>query len=87
MEGTWAIGRALVCALGRFFFFPFFCLPTAYGAPRPEIRSEPQLWQCWILNPLCWARIKSATQCSQDMADPIAPQQRTPQNTVFQSIK
>ena len=29
--------------------------------PQPGIESEmqlqplPQLWQCWILNPLCWA--------------------------------
>ena len=39
-----------------------FGLPTAYGIPRPGIRSEPQLWptpqlqQHQILNPLCQAR-------------------------------
>ena len=33
----------------------------AYGVPGPGIRSKlqlqamPQLWQCQILNPLCWA--------------------------------
>ena len=41
--------------------FPFGC-PAEYGAPGPGIRSKlqlrlmPQLWQCWIPNPLCWAR-------------------------------
>ena len=41
-------------------FFLFGC-PTAYGIPRPGIRSGLQfwpilqLWQCQILNPLCWA--------------------------------
>ena len=40
------------------FSFIFGC-PTAYGAPKPGIRSSPQvgsnpqLWQCLILNPLC----------------------------------
>ena len=44
-----------------FFSFSFFGLSMAYGIPRPGIRSKPQLWptpqlwQCWILNPLCWA--------------------------------
>ena len=41
-------------------FFFFFC-PTAYGVPRPETGSKPQLQaipqlpQCQILNPLCGA--------------------------------
>ena len=38
-----------------FFSFFFFGCPEVYGVPRPGIRSELQLWQCWILNPLCWA--------------------------------
>ena len=47
------------------FSFSFFWgggCPAAYGVPRSGIRSEPQLsprlqlWQCQILNPLCWAR-------------------------------
>ena len=49
--------------------------------PSPEIRSEPQLrpktqlWQCQILNTLCQAGVKPVSQCSQDAADPVAPQQ------------
>ena len=41
-----------------FLFFHFLAHPVAYGVPRPGIRSKlqlrsvPQLWQCWILNPL-----------------------------------
>ena len=48
-------------SLSKFFFFSFFSCPAAYGVPRPGIRSKPrsgpksQLWQCWILNPLCQA--------------------------------
>ena len=42
----------LVC---YFFFFLFGC-PSAYGIPQvPAIRSKRQRWQCWFLNPLCWA--------------------------------
>ena len=47
---------------GLFFFVCFFfCHPVACGVSRPGIRSEvqlgpkAQLWQCQILNPLCWA--------------------------------
>ena len=38
-----------------------FGSPAAYGAPGPGISYEPQskpkpqLWQCQILNPMCWA--------------------------------
>ena len=46
----------------------FFFGHPAYGVLRPGIRSEPQLWQHWILN---W--IKPASQHSQDAADPVAP--------------
>ena len=50
--------EAIFCT---FFFFFIFGYHTAYGVPRPAIRSEvqlqpkPQLQQCEILNPLCWA--------------------------------
>ena len=49
--------------------------PGAYGVSRPGIRSEPQLRQHQILNPLCWARagIKPVSQYSQDKANPTAP--------------
>ena len=49
--------------------------PGAYGVSRPGIRSEPQLRQHQILNPLCWARagIKPVSQHSQDKANPTAP--------------
>ena len=55
------------CKLSFFSFF--FCgRPVAYGVPRSGIRSEPQLppklqlRQHWILNPLCWPRIKLVSQ-------------------------
>ena len=40
-------------------FFSFFGCPMAYGVSRPGIRFELQLWQLWqrwILNPLCQVR-------------------------------
>ena len=52
----WEVGIAFFI-----FIFSFFGCPTAYGIPRRGIRHElqlwfkPQLYQCWILNPLCWA--------------------------------
>ena len=45
-----------------FLFFCHFWPPTAYGAPEPGIRLEPQswpkpqLWQCQIPDPLCRSR-------------------------------
>ena len=64
--------------------FFIFGHPTAYGAPRPRIRLELQLWpklqlqQCPNLNPLCRARDWNASQLSPDTADPIVPQQKLP---------
>ena len=61
-------------------FFFFFGRPEAYGAPRPEIRSEPQLqpkpqlWQCWILTPCVWQGIKPVSQCSQNATNHVVPQ-------------
>ena len=61
------------------FFFFFFGHPMAYGVPGPGIRSKPQLqpkpqlWQCWILNPLCWAGVELMSQHSQDTANSIEP--------------
>ena len=52
---------------GFFFFSPCFGHPTACVVPGPEIRSElqlqpmPQLWQHWILNPLCRAMDQTCT--------------------------
>ena len=44
------------CFLFRCVFcFRFLACPAACGVPGPG-RSKPQLQQCWILNPLCWAR-------------------------------
>ena len=46
-------------------FLPFFLFKQHsqhMEFPRLRVKSEPQLWpvpqlqQCWILNPLCWAR-------------------------------
>ena len=40
------------------FFSFFFCHPMTHGVPAPAIWSElqlPQLWEHWILNPLCRA--------------------------------
>ena len=44
-----------------FFFFPFLAALQYMEVSGPGIKSEPGLWprpqlqQCWILNPLCWA--------------------------------
>ena len=38
-----------------------FVHPTSYEVPwardqtQAIVSTKPQLWQCWILNPLCWA--------------------------------
>ena len=40
------------------FVFPFW-LPLAYGVPRPGVRSEQQLQQHWILNPLWPAKAQT----------------------------
>ena len=64
-----------------FFLFFLFGHSIAYGVPGPGIRSEPQLGpklqHRWILNPLCplcQAGVEPVSQCSQDTANPIAPQ-------------
>ena len=68
------------CNLFFCFLFSFFGCPVAYGVPGPGIRSEPQswpkpqLWQHWILNPLCRLGIKPSSQLSQDSAKPVVPQ-------------
>lgn len=60
--------------------FSFFGTPTAYGVPRPGIRSElqwqpkPELWQCRSLTHYARLEIEPASQYSQDTADPLAPQ-------------
>ena len=50
-------------------FHSFLGPPSAYGVPQPGIRCElqvpPRLWQCQILNPLCWARDRTC--------DPVLP--------------
>ena len=32
----------------------FMATPVAYGSSRARIESEPQLWQCQILQPTAW---------------------------------
>ena len=45
-----------------FIYFSFLATLWHMAFPSPGIRSEPQLqsklqlWQHWILDPLCWAR-------------------------------
>ena len=48
-------------------FFFFLVHPQHMEVPGPRTESEPQLQQCWILNPLHWARDQSgnATEKSQ----------------------
>lgn len=47
---------------------PLFGLPMAQGVPEPGIRSElylrptPKLWQCRILNPLCYVPAADLTE-------------------------
>ena len=51
---------------------------AAYGVPWPGIRSELQLWQCRVLNPLSQARDQTGVPASQQRrgaADPAMPQQ------------
>ena len=61
-------------------FVFFFGHHSAYGVPRPGIRSElqlwpmPQLWQCGILTHCARPGVKPASQCSRDTTKPIAPQ-------------
>ena len=63
-------------ALNICFVLFFFGCPVAFGVSRPGISFElqfwpmPQLWQCWILNPLCWVR--NQTYASE--MPPIVPQ-------------
>ena len=59
-------------------FVFFWGHPAAYGVPWPGIRSKPQLRQCQILNPVCWAWIEPASQHSRDTTGPVAPQQELP---------
>lgn len=68
------------------FFIFIFWPPMAYGVSGPGIRAKlqlppvPQLWQHWTLNPLRQARGWTASHCSRDTANPIAPQRE------FQSL-
>ena len=58
---TWKKGQSSSLDSVSFFFFFFFVHPTAYKIPGQGTESEPplwptlQLWQHWILNPLCQA--------------------------------
>ena len=51
---------SMIQTKGNFIFF-FFGSLMAYGASgpgvrsKPQLRPKPQLWQHWILNPLCQA--------------------------------
>ena len=65
---SWCLD-SLTCRFSSL-LFSFVCLfvcflfsrPTAYGVPgsrirlEPQLKPTPQLWQPWILNPLCQAR-------------------------------
>ena len=57
-----------------FLFFPFlFWLPCGIWSSQADLQlwSKPQLWQCQILNLLCWAGIKPSTP----KILPVEPQQ------------
>ena len=53
----------------------------AYEVPRLGIESDlelqptPQLWQCWILNPLCQAWDQTWVPATAETDDPVVPQQ------------
>lgn len=62
------------------FYFVFWFLASlrlwiswARGRSESELRAVPQLWQCWMLNPLRWPEIELAPQHSRDATDPAAP--------------
>ena len=80
----------LIITLGLYktcFFFVvvvlfFFCCPMAYMEflrqgldPRHSFDLLCSCGTTLIFNPLCLEGIKPASQCSQDSADPTAPQQ------------
>ena len=78
-----SLSLCFVFVLFKNFCFYFFGSPEAYVVNRPGIRSEPQLqpmpelWQCWILNLLCWQGIEpSAPETS---LHPIASQGKLPE--------
>ena len=76
--------KKTVCYL--FIYLFIFGCPTAYGVPRPGMRTELQLppklqlQQYWNFNPLCQPGIQSASQCSQDAAKPVVPEQKLKKN-------
>ena len=53
-----------------FFFFGHL---AAYGVLRPGIGSGPQLWQYWVLNPLCQDGGQTCVPVLQRCCWPVAP--------------
>ena len=77
---SWAYGsetqkKSLNRTKGKNFFFPSFGSPTAYGVPRPGIRSEPQLRpRPDHLTHCAGLEIKPMSRHCRDAIDPTAPQ-------------
>ena len=48
-----------ICYLWSFLFFPFWSPWGTWkfldqGSSKPQLQPTLQMWQCWILNTLCW---------------------------------
>ena len=81
------------CSQIRIFIpFCFFSCPKVYGVPGSGIRSKLELWpmpqlqQCWILNPLCWARDGTCIPALQRCCWSAAPQQELLSSNILKGI-
>ena len=81
-DHQWQSGISLLSFFFSFSFFFFLAAPQHMEFPGQGSdlsNPSPQLQQLWILNPLCQAGDQTCVQCSQDAANPSAPQQELPQ--------
>ena len=62
-----------------FFFLSLWAIPGLAQVPGPRVRSQLwpklQLWQRWILNPLCLDGDGTSVPVLQRRRNPVAPQQ------------
>ena len=80
MPWVWLKKKVFLIHPCSFFFFWLHLQHMKFYGPRikskPHLQSRPQLWQCWILNLLGWARDQSQA-APETTPDPyrIVPQQ------------
>ena len=63
---------------GPFFFFLFLATLGPRSRSKSQLRPMPQLCQCQILNPLCWARDQTCIPVLQSCHQSHCPTVRTP---------